>query len=328
MGRGKVKVWVLNNEKEIEPDTYVKKNQIPDKHIELERTASFMRFVWMIGGLVCIGMMRATEDWSGLIVGLIGIGAIWLISKAVTTKLFKDIHLLFYAERDFKHDDYYAIDIKTNEILYVQHIFADPNDENPSTLYAFESVAFDDFKSYVRNCSERLYKKIEKITYENRKDLCNIQFGETNSSWINFLKKEENEIYQIGCLSIRKDGKVAAKYVELTKEIFENTIGRNDNIYGQYEMFIKTDFSSSRYESLCYVDRILDKEEKDEFVSIYNGNTSTCSEKIETLFIKDFINENEYSGNATTADIEGIKFLKKLTSVGSEWSFGFVADKA
>lgn len=47
MGRGKVKVWVLDNEKDIETDTYVKKTQIPDKHIELERTTSFMRFVWI-----------------------------------------------------------------------------------------------------------------------------------------------------------------------------------------------------------------------------------------------------------------------------------------
>lgn len=140
-----------------------------------------------------------------------------------------------------------------------------------------------------------------------------------------FLK--ENDIYQIGCLSIRKEGKIAAKYLELTVSVFEKIFSRFDTIYAQYEFFAKTNFSSSQYEHLCYIDRVLDDDEKDEFLGIYNGNTELSTEPIETLFIKDFINENEYSGNATIADLNGINFLKKIASPRSEWSFGFVADK-
>ena len=67
------KAWILTSEQEINNDSSYEKFKIKDKHVEAEHTPGFMRYVWMIGGLVCIGLMRSTGDYSGLIIGLIGI---------------------------------------------------------------------------------------------------------------------------------------------------------------------------------------------------------------------------------------------------------------
>jgi len=306
------KAWVLKNEKDLDNESSYKKFEIKDKHIEVTHTPRFMGFVWMIGGLICVGLMRSTGDYTGLIGGLIGIGIIWLISQALSTKLSKDIHLIFYAERDKKHEDYFGIDLKTNEILYVQHIYADPNDEHPATVYAFEPVTLENFKNYLANCSERYYKLVKDITPATRNTLRNIQFGETVWNWVWFVKKAENEKVKLGCIRIGYTGDTFARYVEIEDADYSKYFGKFTELRDAYKAFMEPEAPIFKKDSIKSLSKRLSQEEIQTLISIFNGDSRKCEVNIEKYFNKEFVAEYEYKGNASVSDFNGLKFLQHL----------------
>ena len=308
------KAWILTSEQEINTDSSFDKFKIKDKHIEVEHTPGFMRYVWMVGGLVCIGLMRSTGDYSGLIIGLIGILIIWIISKLITVKTTRDLHLIFFAERDKKHDDYFAIDLRTNEILYVQHIFADPNDDNPSTVYAFETVSLEHFKNYVGNSSRRYYEMIENITTETITKLKSIQFGEIGWNWINFIKRKEQDKVEICCFRISTMGEFAVKYAVLHNDDYNKYFGAYKKLPEEYAVFINDTHSAFNDENVKWFSNELSSEEIKKMIEIFNGDKNQCDTQIEKYFCKDFITEVEYSGNAYLSDVNGIGFLRDLAS--------------
>lgn len=316
------KAWILTSEQEINNDSSYEKFKIKDKHIEAEHTPGFMRYVWMVGGLVCIGLMRSTGDYSGLIIGLIGILIIWGISKLITVKSSRDLHLIFFAERDKKHDDYFAIDLRTNEILYVQHIFADPNDDNPSTVYAFETISFEDFKNHVGSSSKRYYEIIENITPETITRLKSIQFGEMKWSWINFIKRKEIDKVEIGCFRMGTKGEFTVKYAVLHNDDYDRYFGAYNKLHEEYTVFMNDTHSAFKDENVKWISKELSPEEIKKMIEIFNGDKNQCDIQIEKYFCKDFITEVEYSGNAYVSDANGIGFLRDLAG-GANTSFRF-----
>ena len=316
------KAWILTSEQEVNNDSTYEKFKIKDKHIEVEHTPGFMRYVWMVGGLVCIGLMRSTGDYSGLIMGLIGILIIWGISKLITVKTSRDLHLIFFAERDKKHDDYFAIDLKTNEILYVQHIFAAPNDDNPSTVYAFETVSLEYFKNHVANRSQRHYEIIKDITSETITRLKSIQFGQTEWNWINFIKRNENDKVEMGCFRISTTGEFVVKYAVLCSDAYDKHFGIYKNLHEEYAVFMNDTHSAFKDENVKWFSYELSTDEIKKMIEIFNGDKNQCDTQIKKYFCKDFITEVEYSGNAYVSDVNGISFLRDLAS-NSNTSFCF-----
>lgn len=308
------KAWILTSENEINNDSSYERFKIKDKRIEVEHTPGFMRYVWMVGGLVCIGLMRSTGDYSGLIIGLIGILIIWGISKLITVKTSRDLHLIFFAERDQKHDDYFAIDLRTNEILYVQHIFADPNDDNPSTVYAFETISLEHFKNHVANSSKRYYEIIENITPETITRLRSIQFGEIGWSWINFIKRKEEDKVEMGCFRMSTMGEFAVKYAVLLNDDYDKYFGAYKKLHEEYTVFMNDTHSAFKDEKVKCFSKELSSEEIKKMIEIFNGDKNQSDAQIEKYFCKDFIIEVEYSGNAYVSDANGIAFLRDLAS--------------
>ena len=306
------KAWILTSEQEINNDSSYEKFKIKDKHIEAEHTPGFMRYVWMIGGLVCIGLMRSTGDYSGLIIGLIGILIIWGISKLITVKTSRDLHLIFFAERDRKHDDYFAIDLKTNEILYVQHIFPDSNDDNPCTVYAFETISLEHFKNHVGNSSSRYYDAIKDITPDTITRLKTIQFGETGWRWINFIKRKEKDKVEVGCFRISIMGEFDVKYAVLCYDDYNKYFGTCATMHEEYAVFVSETHVAFKDEKVKWLSKTLSAEEIKKVIEIFNGDRNQCDMQIEKYFCKDFITEVEYSGNAYISDINGISFLRDI----------------
>ena len=306
------KAWILSSEQEINSDSSYEKFRITDKHIEAEHTPGFMRYVWMVGGLICIGLMRSTGDYSGLIMGLIGILIIWGISKLITIKTIRNLHLIFYAERDKKHDDYFAIDLKTNEILYVQHIFADPNNENPSTVYAFETLPLDHLKSHVGDRSKRYYEIIKDITPETITRLKSIQFGEAKWSWINFVKRKEKDKIEMCCFRISTTGDFVVKYAILCDDDYNKYFGIYKKLHEEYAVFMNDTYGAFKDEKVKWFSNDLSPKEIKKVIEIFNGDRNQCDTQIEKYLCKDFITEVEYSGNAYISDVNGISFLREL----------------
>lgn len=306
------KAWILTSEQEINNDSSYEKIKIKDKHIEVEHTPGFMRYVWMVGGLICIGLMRSTGDYSGLIIGLVGILIIWLISKSITVKTSKDLHLIFFAERDKKHDDYFAIELRTNEILYVQHIFADPSDDNPSTVYAFETLSLEQFKNYIANSSQRHYESVKDITPATITRLKTLQFGENEWNWINFIKRKENDKIEIGCFRISSYGKFDVKYAVLCNDDYNKYFGPYKKLHEEYAGFMNDAHSAFEDEKVKWFSNVLSQEDINKMIEIFNGDRNQCDMQIEKYFCKDFITEVEYSGNAYISDVNGICFLRDL----------------
>lgn len=306
------KAWILTSEQEINNDSSYEKFKIKDKHIEAEHTPGFMRYVWMVGGLVCIGLMRSTGDYSGLIIGLIGILIIWGISKLITVKTSRDLHLIFFAERDKKHDDYFAIDLRTNEILYVQHIFADPSDDNPSTVYAFETLSLEQFKNYIANSSQRYFESVKDITPATITRLKTLQFGEIEWNWINFIKRKEDDKIEIGCFRISAYGKFDVKYAVLCNDDYNKYFGSYKKLYEEYAGFMTDAHSAFEDENVKWFSNVLSQEDIKKMIEIFNGDRNQCDMQIEKYFCKDFITEIEYSGNAYISDVNGISFLRDI----------------
>ena len=313
----KIKAWILVYEQEIKPGPGEKDFFDRDKHIELTHTYGFMRFIWLVGGIGVVGILNS-GGWVGIVLGLLAFVAIKIVEVIATKKISRDLHLIFYTERDEERDVYFAIDIKSNELLYVQHFFKDETDEYPSEVYFFKPVELNFLKQIVKNGSERFYKQIEHITQENIKELCSVQFGETTGEWIRFFMKKENDIQCIGCLTVRREGVVSGKYTELPTDVFEKAFGKYDTIYEKYDFFVKTNFWDSQYECLCYVDRLLNPKETSEFLQIYdnsnNNKNESTKEHIEILFIKDFFKEITAFENATMRDISAMNLLKEAVA--------------
>lgn len=307
------KAWILNSENEINEETQYNKFEVCDRHIEVEHTQGFMRYIWMIGGLICIGAMRSTGDYTGLIIGLLGLGVIWLISRAVTTKITRDLHLIFYTERDTKHDVFFAIDIKTNEILYVQHIFADPEDEYPATVYGFDVISLDEFKNYIADKSKHYYDIVKDITPSTVNLLKNIQFGETKWKWTWFVKQTVMDKIVLGCFRINTLGEAYAKYVEFSEEEYIKYFGSCQKLREMHPTFVNEDSVVLKDSNIRTFSKKLEDSEFQTLVNIFDGDQRKCDTQIEKYFNKEFITEFEYEGNATVCDVNGIKYLQHLS---------------
>ncbi|MBE6757267.1 MAG: DUF4190 domain-containing protein [Ruminococcaceae bacterium] len=294
-----VKVWELKNEEFLETSHC----EVRDRRVKLEHTPKYLRWLWLIGGLPLLAAIKGIGGYLGPVVAFAGLGILLLIETFVKERMTKDLHLLFYTERDAKHDDFFALDLSTNDLLYVQHIFSNSDDEYPATLYGLEHVTFDQFKNYVSNCSARHYEKIKDISASSA--LKTIQFGEIDWRWVWFTKYNEGEDVVLGCFRIAASNSVQAKYARFSKEKYAKKFGECLHLQDVYAAFVRKDLPIGTV-------RHLNPDEIQIFTNVFNGDTRKCQTPIEKYFCKDFVIEYEYSGNATVSDYNGTRFLNYL----------------
>lgn len=306
-----MKAWITKSVREIEGNSSCEKFKVNDKHVEVSRTPAFMRFVWLIGGIFCIGIMTSGDGYAGLVMGIIGFLIIGLINRFLTTDISKDLHVICFIDRNKKQDEYIAIDINTNELLHVLNIFEDPDDENPMEYYGFEPFSLENFKGYLKSHSERLYESIEHLTPETVSELKKIQFGEVEWSWVNFVKMREGDTVELACFKVGVSGKVDAKYALLNNETYNKHFGVYEKIYDEYVAFYNEEHAIFKDENVKWFSKELSP---DEFKAIFNGDKNKSDTQIERYFCKDYVNEFVECGDANAMDINAFNFLRELNA--------------
>jgi len=314
-----VEAWAIDRQNDINNGPYDKEFEVCDRHLELSRTPRAIGFLWLIGGIACIITMRA-GSYLGLAIGVLGMIAIKLIEMAFTQKSKRDLHLICYVKRKADLDIFFALDLNTNELLYVQH-HMDADKESADSC-AFETVTLDFFKEYIRKCSLFNYEKVKDFTSETQFNLRNVQFGETKYIWIIYMVQPIEDKIHIGCFRVDRELNVHVKYAELDEQQYNKYMSHYPDIKRGYEVFFDDKNCVFLGTDIKCFSTVLTKDETEVFKGIFNGDNTRCNMSMHKFFSRYFINESEYEGNAFVADANGMKYIRQL--VGEDRNKPFV----
>ena len=119
MKKGMIKGWILQEEHVVETETSYREFAVKDRCVEVEYTFGAMKYIWYVGGFVCLFLMRVLDIVPGICAGVLGLGVLLMIYKILTRKRRKTLHLICYTVRDETREEFFGIDTVTDELLYV-----------------------------------------------------------------------------------------------------------------------------------------------------------------------------------------------------------------
>lgn len=305
------KIWDVKSAKYIETGSCDKNFEMSDEHLELQHVSKSWTNVIMIGIFFALVVAELAEFYGGIasLLILVLLLVYWWGNKMFSEKMSKDLHFICCTEHpydDSKPREYFAIDIKTNELLYVRYIFDGAN-------YIFIETDLESLKKYIASKSAYYYGMIKDITSETIELLKDIQFGENKWRWVWFTKQKVKEMIKIGCIGIEISGDCYVKFAELTLDDYNHYFENCSKVEDVYRAFMNKKCIAFKDNRIRCFSRRLNRKENEMLVNIMMGDEKECNVLIERYMNVAFIEGDVHIGNACVIDMKLFEFLKYLS---------------